>query len=104
MCSLTGNITCSWQSGNYLGNLQWHSVTLRIPSVRTGSSFHPFQCSGGHLSACHAINTIVYENHNYILAPVAGMNSLGCTNGSQVTIPLIGKDILVGTYSLNCCA
>ena len=63
----------------------------RVPSLGRGGGLHSNQGGGGHLSAGHAINTVVDKNNGDIFAPVCSAHALRQTDGSKVAVALIGE-------------
>ena len=60
-----------------------------------GGGFHIGQCGGSHLSARHAIDGVIDEEHRHLFATICSVRSLPFLL-RRVSITLIGKDMHVG--------
>src|SRR5664279_6382627 len=50
------------------------------------------QCCRRHLASGHAVNGVVDEEYGQFLSPVGGLNGLIESDGSQISVSLIGDD------------
>ena len=75
--------------------------TLYIPAERCGCRFLAQKCCRRHLSAGHAVDGVVHEDRDEVLAPVRSMNHLGRPDGGQVAVALVAEDELVGPDALE---
>src|SRR5215470_12200042 len=56
-----------------------------------------------HLPAGHSVNRVVDEEDCNFLATIGGVNDLGCSDGGQIAVSLVGDDNLVGASALQAC-
>src|SRR6266567_82180 len=77
------------------------AVLFLVPAVGGGGGLLPHQGGASHLAAGHAVGGVVDEEHRDVLAPVGGVDDLGGADGSQIAVPLVGKDEAVGTRPLH---
>src|SRR5690606_18335608 len=75
--------------------------SLHVTPLGTGRCLHVAQGGGCHLSTGHPIDAVVDEDDGNILTPVGSVYGLGCTDGGQVTIALVGEHHPVGQQSLG---
>lgn len=102
--ALTCHIACALQLCGNLCYLQWVSVQFRHTTVRACRGFLSQQCGGGHLSARHAIDSVVDEYNRYVLASVQRMYGLASTYACQVAVALIREDEPVGPHPFDGCS
>ena len=76
-------------------------MKLRVAAVGTGRGFLAYQRGGSHLSARHAVDGIIDEDDDDVLATVQGVNGLTRSNARQVTVTLIGEHQAVRPAALD---
>lgn len=74
---------------------------LDIPTAWCGS--HPLirKSSRGHLASGHAIDSVVDKNGGDLFSTVGGMDDLSRSDGSEITITLVGKDGFVRMHPFD---
>ncbi len=84
-----------FQRGEKFRHVQREAFIRRPPSPGRSRALLPDQGGGRHLSAGHAVDSVVHEKDSDLFAAVGGMHDLGGADGRQVAVSLIGNDDLV---------
>ena len=100
---MTGYIAYTVQLSQKRSDVERVTHGLDVTSAGAGGGLHSLKCSGSHLTAGHSVNTVVDKDYHYVLTAVAGMHGLTGTNGSQVTVTLVGKHELIRLNALDTC-
>ena len=93
--SLTGDVAGAFEVDGKVGDVERVSVQVCLTAVGAGGGLHAHEGGRCHLSACHAIDGVVDEDHGDVLATVEGMDGLACADASHVAVALIGEDEFV---------
>ena len=90
-----------FQCGKQFRHVQRETFVRRPPAPGRSCALLPDQGGWRHLSARHAVNSVVHEKDGDLLAAVGGMHDLGGADGRQVAVSLIGNDDLVRAGSFD---
>ena len=74
---------------------------VHITAVGAGLGDLAGQTGGSHLAAGHAVNGVVDEDDGDVLVTGSGMDGLSHTDGSQVTVTLIGEHDVLRAAALD---
>nr|AIF26401.1 putative 2-oxoglutarate oxidoreductase [uncultured bacterium fosmid pJB17E7_contig I] len=99
--ALAGDEAGAGQGGQHFGDTQGVAVDVHAAAVGSGGGLHADECGGGHLAAGHAVDAVVNEDHDDVLAAVGCVDGLGGADGGEVAVALIGEDVAVGVEALD---
>ncbi len=91
----------SFQGGEQLGNMERETFVSRAAAPGRSCAFFSDQRSGRHLTACHAVDSIVDEKYGDLFPAIRGVDDLRRADGCQVSISLICNDCFVRTCALD---
>ena len=74
MDGLPRDICRAVKMGNHVRNHERESVELGIPAVWSGGSLHAEEGCRCHLASGHSVDSVVDEDHHYVLSSAAGMD------------------------------
>ncbi len=89
------------EGGEKLRYMDREAFIRGAPAPGRRGALLPDQGGGGHLSARHAVDSVVHEKDCDLLTAVGGMHDFSGANGREIAVSLIGNDDFVGMGSLD---
>lgn len=93
---LACHVACAVETGEDVGDLDGIAIEVYAAAIGSGGCLLTDEGGRGHLAAGHAVDGVVDEDDDDVLATVGGMDGLGGTDGGEVTVALIGEDDVAG--------
>ena len=84
-----GHIASAVEDGHDVGYLEGMAVEVNAAAVRSGGCFLAHESGGSHLSAGHAVDSIVNKDHNNVFATVGGVYTFSGADSRHVAVALI---------------